>query len=102
MEAEDKRLDVMMEVDRQTGIKVQEEIEKKRKEERFLGAAKLLEQIQENEQERLFELERKDQENIQMQKYVEKMMIEDQETLEKKHKEQTDLRVRSVYLFKTD
>ena len=45
-----------------------EEIEKKRKEEQLLGAAKLMEQIDENEQERLFELERKDQENIQMQR----------------------------------
>ena len=57
------------------------------------GAAKLLDQITENEQERLFELERKDQENIQMQRYVEKMMEEDQVSLEKKKAEQAALRV---------
>ena len=59
----------------------------------MLGAAKLLDQIQENEQERLFELERKDQENIQMQKYIEKMMDEDKVSLEKKRHEQLSLRV---------
>ena len=37
MEDEEKRLDMMMEVDRQNAIKIQEEIEKKRKEERLLG-----------------------------------------------------------------
>jgi hypothetical protein len=41
----------------------------------------------------LFELERKDQENIQMQRQVEKMMDEDRESLEKKKQEQEVLRV---------
>lgn len=57
------------------------------------GAAKLLDQITENEQERLFELERKDQENIQMQRQVEKMMEEDRIMLDKKKREQETLRV---------
>lgn len=52
-----------------------------------------MEQIAENEQERLFELERKDQENIQMQKYLEKLMEEDRSKLEKKSVEQKLLRV---------
>ncbi|RUS83915.1 hypothetical protein EGW08_008329 [Elysia chlorotica] len=89
---EERRLDTMMEVDRQNAIKIHEEIEKKRKEEQLLGAAKLMEQIDENEQERLFELERKDQENIQMQRYIEKLMEEDQESLERKKIEQLALR----------
>ena len=41
MEDEEKRLDIMMEVDRQNAIKIQEEIEKKRKEERLLGESRL-------------------------------------------------------------
>lgn len=53
----------------------------------------MLDQITENEQERLFELERKDQENIQMQRQVEKMMDEDRVQLEKKKVEQESLRV---------
>lgn len=89
---EERRLDTMMEVDRQNAIGITEEIEKKRKEEQLIGAAKLMEQIDENEQERLFELERKDQENMQMQKYIEKLMEEDQTTLEYRKTEQLDLR----------
>ncbi|KAK6173521.1 hypothetical protein SNE40_016954 [Patella caerulea] len=92
MSEEEKRLDKMMEVDRQNGILIQEEIEKRRKEEQLIGAAKLMEQIQENEQEHLFELERKDQENMHMQKYIEKLMIEDHVSLEKKKQEQSALR----------
>ncbi|XP_046553089.1 cilia- and flagella-associated protein 45-like isoform X2 [Haliotis rubra] len=92
MTDEEKRLDIMMEVDRQNAIRIQEEIERKKKDEQLIGAAKLMEQIQENEQERLFELERKDQENIQMQKYIGKLMEEDQDMKEKRKAEQTDLR----------
>ncbi|XP_012936580.1 cilia- and flagella-associated protein 45 [Aplysia californica] len=92
MMEEERRLDTMMEVDRQNAILVTEEIEKKRKEEQLLGAAKLMEQMDENEQERLFELERKDQENIQMQRYIEKLMEEDQGSLERKKLEQLSLR----------
>ncbi|KAI8775303.1 cilia- and flagella-associated protein 45 [Biomphalaria glabrata] len=89
---EEKRLDLMMEVDRANAIKIYEEIEKKRKEEQLLGAAKLLEQIDENEKDKLFELERKDQENLQMQRYIEKLMEEDQDVIEKKKAEQIALR----------
>lgn len=92
MQGEEKRLDAMMEVDRENAIRMQEEIERKRREERLVGAAQILEQISQNEQDRLFELERKDQENIQMQKYLEKLMEEDRMKLEKKHQEQTILR----------
>jgi len=92
MQVEEKRLDQMMEIDRQNAIKMQEEIERKRREERLIGATQILEQIADNEQERLFELERKDQENIQMQKYLEKLMDEDRSKLEKKAMEQHLLR----------
>ena len=93
MQTEEKRLDQMMEVDRLNAIRMQEEIERKRREERLVGATQILEQIADNEQERLFELERKDQENIQMQKYLEKLMEEDRSKLERKASEQTLLRV---------
>lgn len=66
---------------------------------RLIGATQILEQISENEQERLFELERKDQENIQMQKYLEKLMEEDRNKLEKKAVEQTLLRVRQLLIY---
>ena len=54
MEVEEKRLDKMMEVDRVNAIVVDEEIEAKRKQERLLGAMKIMEQIQENEQVSLY------------------------------------------------
>ena len=50
METEERRLDLMMSADRVNAIKIEEEIERKRKEERLLGAMKVMEQIQENEQ----------------------------------------------------
>ena len=66
---------------------------------RLIGATQILEQISENEQERLFELERKDQENIQMQKYLEKLMEEDRNKLEKKAAEQHLLRVYTIFTY---
>ena len=50
MTAEEKRLDQMMEYDRVNAIKVEEGIDKKRAEERRLGALKVMEQIDTNEQ----------------------------------------------------
>jgi len=49
---ENKRLDHIIEVDRQNAIVVEEEIEKKRKEEKLVGAMMLMEQIEENEKVR--------------------------------------------------
>lgn len=46
---EQKRLDHIMEIDRQNAIVVEEEIEKKRKEEKLVGAMKIMEQIEDNE-----------------------------------------------------
>jgi len=46
---EARRLDHVMEIDRQNAIVVEEEIERKRKEEKFVGAMKIMEQIEENE-----------------------------------------------------
>ncbi|XP_041373036.1 cilia- and flagella-associated protein 45-like [Gigantopelta aegis] len=92
MTEEERRLDKMMEVDRQNAIVVQEEIERRRRDDKLFGAGKLLEQIEENEQSRLFELEKKDQENVQMQKYIEKLMEEDIADLDKKKRDQVELR----------
>ena len=50
MKTEEKRLDQMMELDRVNALKIEEDIDRKRKEERLIGAMKIMEQIQENEQ----------------------------------------------------
>uniref|UniRef100_A0A1I8FQR8 Cilia- and flagella-associated protein 45 n=1 Tax=Macrostomum lignano TaxID=282301 RepID=A0A1I8FQR8_9PLAT len=70
---EEVRLDEMMEIDRRNAIRIQEEIEKKRRENEMVGASKIVEQIHENEQDKLLELERKDQENVAMAKYLERL-----------------------------
>jgi len=92
MEHEEKRLDTMMEADRINALKIEEEILKKRKEERLIGAMKIMEQIQENEQEHLLDIERKDQENRMMQKYLDKLCEEEADKLDKKRHEQQHLR----------
>ena len=46
---EDKRLDHIMEIDRKNAIAVEEEIEKRRKDEKLVGAMKIMQQIEENE-----------------------------------------------------
>ena len=50
MDHEEKRLDQMMEKDRLNAISMQEEIESKRRDERYLASMTLMDQIQENEQ----------------------------------------------------
>ena len=48
--SEEQRLDTMMEADRQNAIKIEDEIVVRRKQEKMIGAMKIMEQIQENEQ----------------------------------------------------
>lgn len=50
MDGENRRLDQMMEVERVNALRIEEEIERQRKEERMIGALKIMEQIEENEQ----------------------------------------------------
>ncbi|XP_002738957.1 cilia- and flagella-associated protein 45-like [Saccoglossus kowalevskii] len=90
MTDEEKRLDLMMEVDRQNALKLQEEIESQRKEERLAGKHVILTQIAEREEERLLDQEKKDQEAHQMLKYLEKLQIEDLKALERKHEQQLE------------
>lgn len=50
LEQEEKRLDEMMSVDCKTAIKIDEDVKKKKTEERYIGARQIMEQIKENEQ----------------------------------------------------
>jgi len=50
IETEEKRLDNEMEVDRVNAIRIEEEIERKRKNERMIGAMMVMDQIKHNEQ----------------------------------------------------
>ena len=50
---EEKRLDDMMEIDRVNAIRTEEEIQHKIRQERLIGAKKIMDQIAENEQVRV-------------------------------------------------
>ena len=50
IDTEEKRLDHEMEVDRVNAIRIEEEIARKRKNERMIGAMMIMDQIQHNEQ----------------------------------------------------
>ncbi|KAI8480465.1 cilia- and flagella-associated protein 45-like [Branchiostoma floridae x Branchiostoma belcheri] len=90
---EEKRLDLMMEVDRVNDLKLQEEITARRKQERLIGKQQILDQIQQNEEDRLLDQEKKDQEARQMLQYLEKLQMEDLKELERKRLQQLDIQV---------
>lgn len=68
---EQKRLDVMMEIERLKSLKMQEEKELKRKEAQRLGSLVIVDQIQEREMERIKEQELREKEALQMLKQIE-------------------------------
>ncbi|VDD82543.1 unnamed protein product [Mesocestoides corti] len=74
---ENDRLDKMMETDRQNALKIQAAIEAKRKEEELLGACEIMKQINQNEQERLLNLEKTEQENVAARKKMAAEMLEE-------------------------
>lgn len=92
MAAEESRLDMMMEVDRQNAIKIQEEIDKNRKMVRYIGADQIKEQILQMKQRKLIDLEAKDAENEMMRKKLAQMLDEDEEQIKKRKQKQIILR----------
>ncbi|XP_020602402.1 cilia- and flagella-associated protein 45-like [Orbicella faveolata] len=90
---EEKRLDEMMEVERLKALKEYEEREKVAHFERLKGAKVIQLQITDNEQSRLLDEERKDQETKAMLQYLEKLQQEDMENLIKKRETQRALMV---------
>ncbi|VDP64428.1 unnamed protein product [Schistosoma mattheei] len=93
MAEEELRLDNMMELERQNAIHIQEEIEKKRKQQEILGACRVLEQIEENKQDRLLELERTEQENILATQRIADENMKEIANREKKRKIQEKMRI---------
>ncbi|XP_029650618.1 cilia- and flagella-associated protein 45-like isoform X1 [Octopus sinensis] len=90
--SEEMRLDEMMEIDRKNAIRVQEEIENRRKQELRLGAVKLREQITEMEERKLRQIEAKERETEKLKKEIEQMFKEDEEIALKKKEKQIALR----------
>uniref|UniRef100_A0A0L8G182 Cilia- and flagella-associated protein 45 n=1 Tax=Octopus bimaculoides TaxID=37653 RepID=A0A0L8G182_OCTBM len=90
--SEEMRLDEMMEIDRKNAIRVQEEIENRRKQELRLGAVKLREQITEMEERKLRLTEAKERETEKLKKEIEQMVREDEVIALKKKQKQIALR----------
>ncbi|KAG8560233.1 hypothetical protein GDO81_014851 [Engystomops pustulosus] len=88
---EEKRLDQMMEVERQKAIKTQEEIEEMRKLEKIRGKLHIIKQMEDNEQSRILEEEQRDQEAQQMLQFLEELQMEDYKDMEKKKQEQLEI-----------
>ncbi|KAF8566565.1 hypothetical protein P879_06421 [Paragonimus westermani] len=118
MSEEELRLDNMMELARQDAIRIQEEIDKKRHEQasiflcqlfvlaicngihsysnfiyqEMLGACQVLNQIQQNRQDRLLELERNEQENALAQQRINEELLKEIANREVKHQMQAKIR----------
>ncbi|CAO2638437.1 Cilia- and flagella-associated protein 45 [Lemmus lemmus] len=87
LEEEEKRLDQMMEEDRQKSLQRQKDRERKRKEERLRGKWHIVEQMKKNEEERSLLAEHREQEKEQMLAYMEQLQEEDLQDLERRHQE---------------
>ncbi|XP_047640147.1 cilia- and flagella-associated protein 45 isoform X2 [Phacochoerus africanus] len=87
LDAEEKRLDQMMEVERQKSIQRQEELDKKRREERIRGRRHIVEQMEKNQEERSLLAEQREQEKEQMLEYMEQLQEEDLRDLERRHQQ---------------
>ncbi|XP_021506252.1 cilia- and flagella-associated protein 45 [Meriones unguiculatus] len=87
LDEEEKRLDQMMETERQNSIQRQKDRDNKRKEERIRGKRHILEQIKKNEEERSLLSEHREQEKEQMLAYLEQLHEEDMQDLERRHQE---------------
>lgn len=81
---EERRVDMMMELERLKALRMYEERESKRVEDRRKGAAVIRAQIEEREQERLRKIELKQQEQEAMLRHIDKMKDEDRSDASRK------------------
>ncbi|CAF0822047.1 unnamed protein product, partial [Didymodactylos carnosus] len=91
MKDEDKRLDMMMEIERLNSLKIQEEIEKRRHLQAKEGASLILKQIEENDKEKMYKEEIREQENQAMLEYMQKLQEKDWEEFSKRKEGQKKL-----------
>ena len=86
---EQKRLDLMMEIERLKGLQAAEEREKLRVQAQRRGAAVIIDQIKDREVQRLKEREQLEREQAQMLRAIEQLKAQDQKLAEmKKQKNQ--------------
>ncbi|CAF4015242.1 unnamed protein product [Adineta steineri] len=91
MTDEAQRLDMMMEIERLNALKIQEEIELRRHLQNKQGASMVMKQIEENEKDKLFKEEAREQENMAMLEYMEKLQEKDSEEYLKRKDSQKKL-----------
>ena len=84
---EQKKLDLMMEIERLKALKVEEEREAKKAAQRIKGKEVIIEQIQERTIYRMKEQEVRDKERLQLLANIEKMKKEDEIQAEEKRKQ---------------
>lgn len=89
--AEQKKLDLMMEIERLKSLQEQEERDNRRAAARKAGAKVIIDQIAEREQERIRQRELLEKEKVQMLKNIEQMKIADQVAAEKKKQRNKDM-----------
>ncbi|XP_030260197.1 cilia- and flagella-associated protein 45 isoform X2 [Sparus aurata] len=88
---EEKRLDVMMEVERRKALETEEEIDELRKNQMIRGKQQIYDQIQNRLEAKILDDELKECERKQIRENQEKMNLEDLKALEKKREEQQQL-----------
>ncbi|XP_064407345.1 cilia- and flagella-associated protein 45-like [Halichondria panicea] len=91
MKDEELRLDDMMEIDRIKSLRDYEQKQNSKAQQRRRGAGMIREQIEDREQRRLLEAEKKDQETQSMLHYLERLQQEDMDNLVKKREAQASL-----------
>ncbi|ELK38508.1 Coiled-coil domain-containing protein 19, mitochondrial [Myotis davidii] len=91
LDAEEKRLDQMMETERQKSLQRQEDLFKKRREERIRGKRHIMQQMQKKQEERSLFAEQQEQEKEQMLEYMERLQEEDLRDMERRHQEKLKL-----------
>merc|ERR1712050_48759 len=84
LQAEDTRLDTLMEIDRVNAIKQQEDVEKPRNAQRVRGAKQILDQIEANSLEKMLATERREQEAKLLVENQRKLQMLDLDEIEKR------------------
>jgi len=84
LQAEDTRLDTLMEIDRVNAIKQQEDVEKARNAQRVRGAKQILDQIEANSLEKMLATERREQEAKLLVENQRKLQMLDLDEIEKR------------------
>ncbi|KAM5237291.1 cilia- and flagella-associated protein 45 [Ctenodactylus gundi] len=87
LDAEEKRLDQMMEVERQKSIQRQEELDRKRREERMRGRRQIVAQMERNREERSLLAEQREQEKEHMLEHMQKLHEEDLRDMEQRQQQ---------------